>query len=162
MNDIKLSWRAGIYWNHEFLCVLAQSGRGRVQDDPDSAQHLLSLSVDNETLGLAVQDALAHSRLLTMEEIAAFFNLTNSKARYDAWALSLMGRYGYKTRRALFRRMLICGARQQDDIITFSPSRKDRLEAWEGLGKEAQVEVATNSNAAEIGAALRLAMSRSC
>lgn len=131
-----------------------------MRNDPESAQHLLPLDVDDETLGRAAQDALAHSRLLTMEEIAVFFNLAQGKARYDAWVADLMARYDYKTRRALFKRMLSCGIRKQDGVITFSPSRKDRLEAWEELSKEADVVIAADRSPAEIGAALRVAMSR--
>jgi hypothetical protein len=131
-----------------------------MQDDPDSSQHLLPLDANDEALGLAVQDALAHSRLLTMEEIAVFFNLVHSKASYDAWVADLMARYDYKTRRALFKRMLSCGVRLHEGVITFAPSRKDRLEAWEGLSKEANVVIAADCSPAEIGAALRRAMSR--
>jgi hypothetical protein len=165
MDDTQTSWWARVYWNEKFLCIEALSGRGMMQADPDSAQHLLSLDVGDEMLGRAVQDALVHSRLLTMEEIAVFFNLTYSKTKYDAWVADLMKQYGYKTRRALFKHMLSCGVRQQAGTITFAPSRHDRLEGWgrtksdiaEGMTDEV---IAETESSEMIGAALRRAMSR--
>jgi hypothetical protein len=135
------------------------------QQDPASAQHLLSLDASDETLGIAVLDALAHSRLLTMEEYGVFFDLARSKAQYDAWVADMMTRYGYKTRRALFKHMLSCGVRQQAGTITFAPSRHDRLEGWgrtksdiaEGMTDEV---IAETESSEMIGAALRRAMSR--
>ncbi len=100
-----------------------------------------------------------------MEEIAVFFDLAYSKAKYDAWVADLMARYQYKTRRALFKQMLSCGVQQQSGTITFAPSRKDRLEAWgrtksdiaAGMVDEVIPDTET---AAEIGAALRRTMNR--
>lgn len=165
MDKILNTRSANVSWNEKFLCIVAQSGRGMTQQDPDSAQHLLPLDSSDEALGMAVLDALTNSRVLTLEEFAIFFDLKQSKVRYDAWVVDMMTTYGYKTRRAFFKHMFSCGVSSFDGMITFSPSRHDRLEGWgrnksdiaEGMVDEV---IALAESPEAIGAALRRAMNR--
>jgi len=73
-----------------------------------------------------------------------------------------MDRYGYRTKRALFKNMKSCGILAEGDVIIISPSRHEKLEAWgreKGDGIE-DVVIEANRSPSEIGAALRLAFSR--
>jgi hypothetical protein len=71
-----------------------------------------------------------------------------------------MEQYGYKSRRALFRKMKHCSAEIIGENIRMMPMRRDRGEAWDGLNESETVVVPVLSSPAEIGAALRLALSR--
>jgi hypothetical protein len=76
MNDIvkKKSW-ASAYFNGDFYCIDTNSGYRNCMRDPQGKQHLLPPSASDEELGLAITDALAHSRFITEEkEIRSFLN----------------------------------------------------------------------------------------
>lgn len=82
--------------------------------------------------------------------------------QYARWVQDLMRRYGYKTKRALFKSMMNCGIEQLNNMITITPMRHIKLEMWEGLSADGieNVVIPSTSTPAEIGAALRLAFSR--
>ena len=73
-----------------------------------------------------------------------------------------MTRYGYKTKRALFKNMLSCGVTLQEGTIIIRPSYHDQLEGWSGgrFTEKDYVRVPETASPAEVGAGLRLAFSR--
>ncbi|HEN3565422.1 TPA: CdiI family contact-dependent growth inhibition immunity protein [Yersinia enterocolitica] len=155
------------YWvsvssTKDFLSVDTYSGLGMVGRDPLFPPNLLPPDTDDQTIGEAVLIALSNSRTLSLEESADFFDLEKGKEQYAAWIAMLMERYGYKTKRALFKDMKRCSIHCLNDVITISPSRHEKLEAWSGRGiKESDhVVIPADSIPEEIGAALRLALSR--
>ncbi len=155
------------YWvsvssTKDFLSVDTYSGLGMVGRDPLFPPNLLPPDTDDQTIGEAVLIALSNSRTLSLEESADFFDLEKGKERYAAWIAMLMERYGYKTKRALFKDMKRCSIHCLNDVITISPTRHEKLEAWGGTGRGGsdKVILPVNSPPSEIGAALRLALSR--
>ncbi|MBW5824203.1 CdiI family contact-dependent growth inhibition immunity protein [Yersinia kristensenii] len=151
-----------VYSTKDFLSVETDSGLGRVRRDPLFPSHLLPPDADDQTIGDAVLIALSNSRTLSLEESADFFDLETGKEQYAAWIAMLMEKYGYKTKRALFKDMKNCSIHCINDLITTSPTRHEKLEAWSGRGiKESDdVVIPADSIPEEIGAALRLALSR--
>ncbi|EPB8105511.1 contact-dependent growth inhibition system immunity protein [Yersinia enterocolitica] len=150
------------YCTNEFLSVETDSGLGMVGSDPLFPPHLLPPDADDQTIGEAVLIALSNSRTLSLEESADFFDLEKGKEQYAAWIAMLMERYGYKTKRALFKDMKNCSIHCLNDVITISPMRHEKLEAWGGTGRGGRDKVIlpVNSPPSEIGAAFRLALSR--
>lgn len=155
------------YWvsvssTKDFLSVDTYSGLGMVGRDPLFPPNLLPPDADDQTIGEAVLVALSNSRTLSLEESADFFDLEKGKEQYAAWIAMLMERYGYKTKRALFKDMKRCSIHCINDVITISPTRHEKLEAWGGTGRGGsdKVILPVNSPPSEIGAALRLALSR--
>jgi hypothetical protein len=73
-----------------------------------------------------------------------------------------LARFGYKTRRALFKNMMSCGITDAEGMITFKPMHHVKLEAWEAISADGaeKVTIPTSSSLSEIGSALRLALSR--
>ncbi|MGT3243552.1 contact-dependent growth inhibition system immunity protein [Yersinia enterocolitica] len=151
-----------VYSTKDFLSVETDSGLGRVRRDPLFPSHLLPPDADDQTIGEAVLVALSNSRTLSLEESADFFDLEKGKEQYAAWIAMLMERYGYKTKRALFKDMKNCSIHCLNDVITISPTRHEKLEAWGGTGRGGSDDVTLSaySSPPEIGAALRLALSR--
>ncbi|RWR02207.1 hypothetical protein ED28_09385 [[Pantoea] beijingensis] len=154
---------ASCYCTNEFLLIETQSGLGRTGRDPIFPSRLLPLSAENELVGEQILQALSDSRTLNiLEERVAFFDLEKGKEQYVAWVAMLMEKYGYKSKKTLFKDMKNCGIHCVNGVITISPTRHEKLEGWgreKGDGIE-DVILSTDSSPSEIGAGLRLALSR--
>ena len=74
----------------------------------------------------------------------------------------LMDKYDYKTKSALFKNMRKCGVHLVNNTITIRPSFHEKLEAWSGdrFNETDYVVLCADSTTFEIGAGLRLALSR--
>ena len=163
---------AGI--NKEFIYVKTYSGYRSSRADPQGVEYCISPEVSDQVLGDAVLDALAHSRFVLPEPRkdvwvhpeATFdadlydYDLTNQ--RYDHWVGSTLARYGYKTKRALFKDMKKCSIESRRGQITIRPSHHEKLESWTGKGisESDYVVIPADSSPSDVGAALRLAFSR--
>ncbi len=160
-DNIERSW-ADALWNGELLYISTFSGRRRTARDPKGKEFFLQPDADDQTIGEAVLHALESSRVLTMEEANAFFDFENSKRLYEDWVVRMIDRYGYKSRRGLFKDMKDCWIEHQGDKIIFKPTHHDKLEGWsgEGIHESDYVVLPASSTSMEIGAALRLALSR--
>lgn len=177
MNDvIKMQW-ANIEANEKFFCIETCSGyAGASMRDTKGKRHLLSHDADDSQLGEALIDALAHSRFVLPErrtdvwthpeaeyDAELYDHRSSQKAeQYKAWIKELLVRYGYKSQRAMFRKMNNCRATQYGSKIHIAPSHHETSGGWSGDGfTEADtVVVSENSSTTEIGAAIRLALSR--
>lgn len=151
------------YQNQDFINIETHSGYRRKAADPDGVQILLPPDASNEDLGKATLAALSKSRIIDISEIGTFFDLDNTMKNYNNWVADLMNKYGYKTKRALFKNMMSCSIEIRNGVLTLSPTHHEKLEAWgrvKGLTDFEKVVLPINSTAEEIGAGLRLAFSR--
>ena len=162
MDFTKQEWfYAEAYENQDFINISTFSYCGIRTRDPDGENLLLSKNASNEELGQAALLALSKSRKIEQSEIATFFDRDNVNQRYNNWVANLMDKYGYKTKRALFKKMMQCSIEIRDGVLTISPSIHEKLEGWGGgLPKSDDVVLPINSSPEEIGAGLRLAFSR--
>ena len=164
MEDVqaKQGKNARAMFNGDFFLVETYSGHRMLGSDPKGAQQYLEPDASDDALGTAVLDALSRSRFLSVEEANEFFNLKRSQEKYEEWKRSVMARYGYKTKRALFKDMMSCSIQMAGDSIKVSPTDHDRLDGWAGRNAEGteDVVIPASSSAAEVGAALRVAFSR--
>ncbi|WP_156876972.1 contact-dependent growth inhibition system immunity protein [Paludibacterium yongneupense] len=143
-------------------------------NDPKGKQHLLKPTIDGESLGVAVMDALTCSRwvlgsprpgMTFPPEVEFDSDLYDNKQgadRYSVWIETLMERFNYKTKRALFKNMMNCNISIREGVMTIGPTHHEKLEGW-GREKDDGIEdvvISADSTPVEIGAALRLAFSR--
>lgn len=170
---VKTAW-ADAKFNTDFICIETYSGYRSSQADPQGVQHLVRPDANDQELGTALLDALAHSRFVLPEprkdiwihpEATFDMNLYDydfNNQRYAEWVCKLMDVYGYKNRRALFKDMKSCGVESKSGEVTIRPRHHEKLEAWSGKGisESDNVVIPSNSSPAEVGAALRLAFSR--
>jgi hypothetical protein len=152
--------RATAVENGDFIAIRADSGYRLAIADPTAKEHLLEPDAPDHALGLAVSEALAQSRFLTLEESRALESAATKW--YDQWVKTLMERYRYKSKKALFKNMKKCGIERINGQIKISPMRHNALDGWyrEKDDKIANVFIAADSPPADIGAALRLAFRR--
>ncbi len=154
---------ANAYTTDEFMSIETYSGFGMTRRDPLFSSHLLPPNAEDRLIGEKVMLALSNSRTLNeLEERVVFFDLEKGKEQYSSWIAMLMEKYGYKTKRALFKNMRNCGVHLVNNIITIQPSFHETLEGWSGdtISKSDYVVLTADSSQAEIGAGLRLALSR--
>jgi hypothetical protein len=146
--------------NENFINIGTYSGYSLSFADPETSDFSFNISVSDEELGKAVVESLKNSRFLELEKAYQLYDLC--KESYPQWVAGLMEKYGYKTKRALFKNMLSCGMRLENGVIIIRPSHHETLEGW-GSGKITEkdyVHVSFDAPPEEIGAALRLAFSR--
>jgi hypothetical protein len=144
----------------KFFVIGSYSGYSLEFLDPEAPEFLLNIMASDEELGKAVVESLKNSRFLELEKARELRRITIEN--YPKWVAGLMEKYGYKTKRALFKNMLSCGMRLENGVIIIRPSHHETLEGW-GSGKITEkdyVHVTFDAPPAEIGAALRLAFSR--
>jgi len=157
----KVAW-AHAYRNQDIICVYTYSGYRGCAYDPQGKETILGVDTDDIVLGIAVQEALAHSRFLSLDEAQEFLDFRLVEQRYAERIKSLMERQGYKNKTALFRRMELCSITLSKGTIQITPMIHKKLESWvrnKSDGIE-DVFIAADSLPNEIGAALRLGFSR--
>ena len=153
-------WRkaADIQGNREFVSVRAQIGYRTRLIDPGFREILLSPDATGATLGEAILTAVSASRAIRLEEAMALS--AAAREQYEFWVKEISERYGYASRKALFRYMRSCSVDLRPGGLTFVPTNHVRAESWSGLPQAEHVVIAPASTAEEVGAALRLAFSR--
>lgn len=161
--------------NNDFFCTNTYSGySGPTNWDPKGVQNLLPLDVSDDVLGAAVISSMDATRFVLpaprkdvwihpdVEFDMDLFDYKKGEEFYDSWVADMMRRYGYKTKRALFKGMNSCSVKSADGVIAIRPSHHEKLEAWSaaGINEEDHVKLPATASPEEIGAALRLAFSR--
>jgi CDI immunity protein len=162
MSEVTKRNCAAAFYNGHFFCIHTMSGYRSMGRDPQGKEHFLSQEATDVSLGDAVTDALAHSRFLTLEQAAGFFDYELGKRQHAEWVESLMKRFAYKSRRALFKDMQHCSVESKGGHLLIVPMRHEKLESW-GREKHDSIEnvsVPSVSPPEGIGKALRLAFSR--
>lgn len=155
------SW-ASAFQNQDFIWIYTDSGRGLCAYDPQGKDIVLQPDADDNTLGIAVREALAASRFLSVKEARTFLDYRLDGGEYDDRIKALMHMYGYKRKSAMFRRMKCCGICLSASGIKMSPLIHGRSDNW-GRKTTDQIEdvfIPGHSSPEEIGAALRVALSR--
>ncbi|UYG03996.1 contact-dependent growth inhibition system immunity protein [Halomonas sp. LR3S48] len=159
---VKKSW-AHSYMNDEFVQVETCSGYRGGYPDPEGRRLQLSPKASDDEMGEALLRALARSRFIHPDEDRSFFDIRGRVVpQYQEWVKEMMDRYGYKTKRAMFKNMKSCSVESHDGRITIRPSHHEKLEAWsgDGISESDYVVIPAASSPTEVGAALRLAFSR--
>jgi hypothetical protein len=158
---IQKKW-AAIYANDEFVCVQTCSGLRSTASDPAGKLIFLHAAPAPHELGQALQAALSVSRTLTPEEIGQFFDVQAIEKRYEDWVAVVMQKFGYSTRRNLFKKMKHCQVVCSEGTISIRPTFHEKLEAWSGksIEKTDHVLIPETVSSHDIGEGALLAMSK--
>jgi hypothetical protein len=135
---------------------------------------ILNLDAENSEIGESVLEAFSKSRFVLdvsndawllpegLEFDSHFYLPETAIAESEAWDKRLQNFGGYKSIRAIFKNMAVCNADKEGGSIIIEPTCHETLEAWSGGGisKSDNVIIPDTSTPEEIGAAVRLALSR--
>jgi hypothetical protein len=150
--------------NADSIQIATQSGYRIALSDPEGSIFLLSVSSTDADLGIAIIGSLNASRFFHPNDAPkGFFDIRGRVVpEYNKWVESIMAKYGYKTKKSLFRNMKNCSIERMDGKIIIKPSFHEKLETWSGNGisENGYVIIPESASPAEIGAGLRLALSR--
>ena len=161
--DYTNCFNASAYGNGDFISIETYIAGG-FTCDPNGIELFFEPTETADTLGKGIRKVLSLSHDYSRRESNKLFNRESTEQRYQQWIAQLMGRFGYKTKRALFKDMMSCSISQKDDVITINPSWHEKLEAWSGgderLKPEHTVTLPADCSDEELGQGLRLAFSR--
>ncbi|MEQ1976893.1 contact-dependent growth inhibition system immunity protein [Xenorhabdus sp. SGI240] len=161
IDDIGLGFNASIGFNDDFYYVETMSGyRLLVVDNTTETLYLPKDTTDKE-LGFSVRQALSQSRLVDPED-NDFFHRDMVSVRYKNWIIEAMKKGGYKTKRALFKKMNKCSVKLLDDKISIVPLAHEKLEVWGGKGmpRDRKIVFPNSITDEELGKAVKEAFTR--
>ena len=155
-------WRASgcVYHTDKFFILKTYSGYTLQFADPEAQNIDLIPEAINEELGQVLLNILQQSRFLPLQQASSL--RMEVRENYLIWIKNLMQIYNYKNKTALFKNMKNCAFESSEGIITIRPSNHETLEGWGGAGisEEDYVHIPIDSPFEDIGAGLRLALSR--
>lgn len=153
-------WRPSVdlMANREFICLRAEVGYRTHLPDPEFAPIVLTPETNDGELGEAVLLALAASHQVTLQEGQALRGAAGEI--HERWVKSLLERFKYRSRRALFQFMKSCAVERDADGLVFRPTKHVRPEAWEGLDRSQEAVIDATSRPEQIGAATKEGLGR--
>lgn len=145
----KEKW-VNIYTNQDFINISTRSGlRGSVADRDQKGVYL-PLDVSNLELGQHLREALSLSRAMDpacSKDLDLYFS---DIERHHKWVESVMKRFKYKTKGAVFKPMTHCSVILCNNKITLYSWHQCKLQAWEGIESiEASIIIVPKSCADE-------------
>ena len=162
MKDPELRAWASARQNQDFIWIYTNSGRVLSVYDPQGKDIVLGLDADENALGVAVQEALAYSRLFTAYEARKLLDQLVNGVGYEERVKALMSIHGYKSKYMMFKEMKSCSITLSKGLIEIRPSIHDRLDGWIRRKSDGIKDVVISAERPPhmIGAALRLAFTR--
>jgi hypothetical protein len=151
---------ADIHQTERFISVEPLSGYRMIQREDDGYIAYLLPGASNDALGRALLEALDRSRFIWPPDEPEFFEWQRYMQCYRNWQKDFMRRYGYKTKREAYKNMNWCRAKRSEEKISFEPHKREKPEYWSDLPDDMTVVVPATTDAAAVGAALRLALDR--
>jgi hypothetical protein len=138
-----------------FAAFSRSSARNIQRTKPDP--FFLAPDVDDATLGATLRLALAGSKRISAQEFIKLFESRVIHQLSEDRERETMQKYGYKTKRAMYKNMLCCWISVADGKIEIKPTRHKSLDSYSGIsnnGPEIQCVPVTISDA-DLSAALR-------
>ena len=144
-----------------FICVQSLSGYRIIQPEDDGYVIYLAPDATDDALGRALPEALDRSRFIWPPDDPEFSEPERYMRCYRNWQKDFMRRYGYKTtKRDAFENMDWCRAERSEGKISIRPHKRDKPQYWKTLPPDKIVVIPATTDAAALGAALTLALSR--
>ncbi|MET2524668.1 contact-dependent growth inhibition system immunity protein [Ralstonia pseudosolanacearum] len=153
----KPSATATVDFNGDFYRIITMSQGVMSYAEPSVEPSYLDPQVDDDLLGRALREALAKSRQVSVEDFQKIFQSgVVQKLGKEREALA-MEKYGYKTRRAMLKKMDTCSVSVVDNQIEIQPTHQKSLDGWTVTTDEGPFPLYVPGTATdvELGAALR-------
>lgn len=156
-----ISSRATAFCNSEYFYISTLSQGMLDYAEPTAPPHFLAFDVEDAVLGHAMRSALNASRKVSTEEFQKIFHsgvVQKLGKDRDAFA---MHRYGYQSRRAMYKNMRNCSISVIDGQIEIVPMHQKSLDGYSATNEgPSPLYISLDANDAHLGSALREAFSR--
>jgi len=142
---------ASIFFNGDFYCVVSMSNSGLHFADPDEPVQYYEVGVSSEILGEGVRQALLASKKIPPNELKGVLPIVKKKV--EERIASEMKTYGYKDKKALYRKMIACSVGLSDQTLIFYPNHHSSLDGYKGISNDGPevLRLPLSSSSAEIG-----------
>ncbi|UNH41764.1 contact-dependent growth inhibition system immunity protein [Moellerella wisconsensis] len=152
---------ASIYATEKFYCIKTTSGHGLLVSDNLVSPIYFTKQVADAEFGHAIRHALSLSRLVDPKD-PDFFHRDKVAVRYKLWIAEAMDMWGYKNRKALFKKMHFCSIKSLNNEIKVTPCSHEKLEAWGGQGMKEEDNIILPSSVSDemFGSAVKKAFLR--
>ena len=159
--NLEQDYYASFNANNRAIIIYTSSIANLIVLDFKYSPYIFNLDASNDVLGRTILQALEHSRTIDEQERdAIYFPWEKYKQHHEDWLAHLCKALGCKTKRTLLKDMMHCSVWLKNGRITISPTRHVKLEAYDGLPDDEDVILSLDNTHEEIGAGLRLALSR--
>ncbi|MEQ1976896.1 contact-dependent growth inhibition system immunity protein [Xenorhabdus sp. SGI240] len=163
IDDISQGLNTSISLNEDFYYIRTLSGYRLLAADNTVETIYLPKNISDKELGLSTRYALSQSRLVDPED-SYFFDRDMADIRYKNWIAEAMKKGGYKTKRALLKKMNRCLVKLLNGKITILPLAHEKLETWGGKGMpdncDVEIVLPDSVTDEELGKAVREAFTR--
>ena len=153
MKNVK---RSCAFFNDNFFWLHTQAVGMINVGDPLVEPEYLAPYVDDAMLGATLRQCLQKSRHIEMSEFQKMFKAGVFNQLDEERGQAAMQKYGYKTKRALYKNMLCCWISMFDGKVKIAPSHQKSVDSYTATkdGPEPFTLHGPISDA-ELGAALR-------
>lgn len=153
----KIDGRADAFFNGEFFYIRTMSQGMLAYAEPDAEPHYLSPDATNENLGRVMRRALVATKLVTPTEFQVIYKSGVVQKVGDERNTLTMAKYGYKSKKAMYREMMCCWIELADGQVGITPTVHDSLDGYHGASKDGLeiLQLPQGATDAELGAALR-------
>jgi hypothetical protein len=147
---------AGIYLNENFYLIQTMSQGMLGYAEPSASPFFLSTEIDDDTLGATLRMALSASKKVSVPEFQEMFKSGVIQKVAKEREVETMKRYGYKTKRAMYKNMNKCSVDVVDEQIKIQPTHRKSLDSYTATQSGPEpLYLSTSSSDQELGAALR-------
>lgn len=149
--------RAEVGFNGDFFDVISISIGMVNYPEPSAKAHYLAPDVDDDKLGGVLRLALADSKRTSAAEFQKIFASGEIQKLADERTKYAMQRYGYKSKKAMFKEMMCCWVSVLEDQIKIQPTHHKSIDGYSGISQEGSeiLSLSVNATDADLGAALR-------
>lgn len=150
-----------IEMNEKFISISSWLMCGMYMRNPDKDSLYLAPDISNNDLGLGIRDQLQASKEISPEEFSEIFESGRAQKIGELEEDNDMKKYGYKTKKDLYKNASFLSIDADDDKLTISPHHQKKLNQYttvfDNNGERVEFIYSINIGDDELGAALRKA-----
>lgn len=149
-----------IYFAEDFISVTANSMGSLYYFEYSFQPILLRVDCSNEQLGLAILEALSHSKQISINEFSENFESGFFREKYNEYIQYLVKRFNYKNKKQLFRTILSVSISEIDDEFQAISTHQDSLYGFSAEGQSCITLIKSSVSPSALGTFAREALSR--
>lgn len=156
------TFRASAYFNGDLYKIITMSHGMLSYAEPLAEQQILLPSITDAELGCALRLALSKSRQVPTAEFQEIFKSGIVQKISKERNAALMQQYGYKSHKALMRKMACCWITADDEKLEIKPTHHKSVDNYSGISIDGPeiILISANGSDEQVGAALKEGFAR--